>query len=870
MPDRAADSCPLTAPQAGIWFAQQRDTSNPVFTTGQYVRLPAEVDPERFARAVERALGEVWGLAVEVGADGDVPVQRGTGTAPRVEVVDLSGRPDPEAVALARMRADLEQPPVGRPLVREVLFRWRDGALWFHRCHHMLLDGYGFSLVLRRIEEIHEALRTGGSPGEPAFGGLGAYLDEEAGYRAGDRMPRDRAYWLDALAELPTPVSLSGTPPEPARGAPLKARVDVLPDPAGLARLAESLSATTADLAIAATAVYQHRVTGAADVVLALPLALRGGTAARLPSTTVNVLPLRLRVAAGDTVGTLVTRLRTAMRELRRHGRYRVEDIRRDLGRVTDESEFTTAQVNIKSYDTTIGLLGRRLPVVDLSPGPVDDIAFVVDLAEDGELTALEVEANALRYDAPTALAHGRGLGRLLGALAAAGPDTAVDDLGAVGPVYDTGHYLDLRGPVDREVLRVAGARAVSEAAAGPVDGPTGETASGPAGGAVDASADGEGVPRGPAELVDLSGESDPAGAALAWMRAELARPAAAARGHAVLALGPEHHLWFRRTDGPESDDRAALALARRVAALAGAPDGIADVADVAADSRPAGSGSGHREIAVPAALGRRMMEGSRELGVGIRDFVAAAVAMFTARRHGSGAVELYVPAADGTPVPLPLDLTGTTTLAQTVAVVQDGRGHRATADGRVSGPSVTVARWAGTADRDAALHLVSAAPATGPAVTAVLGEDRVRALQVAGAPDDPAWSDGELRRFIRLLDAVTAAPETTLAGVDLLDEAEHRALAADADTAHPVPVTTLDRLVAEQIARTPDAVALVPADGTPELTYRELGERVDRLARGLTGLGAGPGTIVAVAQPRSTALVVSLLAVLRTGAAYA
>ncbi|MFF4594234.1 amino acid adenylation domain-containing protein [Amycolatopsis sp. NPDC001319] len=433
MPDRAAESCPLTAPQAGIWFAQQRDTTNPVFTTGQYVRLPAGTAPERFARAVEQALGEVWGLAVTVTAEGEVPVQRRTGVAPRVEVVDLATQPDPETVALNRMRADLAR-PTNAELVREVLFTWPGGAVWFHRCHHVLLDGYGFSLVLRRIEEIYEALRTDTTPGEHRFGELGAYLDEQDRYLDSERPAADRAYWLEALAGIPAPVSLSGTRPEPARGAPLKATVDELPS---LTSLAEQLQATTADLVIAGAAAYQHRLTGVTDVVLALPLALRTGTAARLPSTTVNVLPLRLRVAAGDSVGELVARLREAMRDLRRHGRYRIEDIRRDLGLVTAESELTTTQVNIKSYRTVLRLPGGTSPVVDLSPGPVDDIAFVAGLAEDGALTGLEVEANALRYDEPTARAHGRGFARLLATLASAEPTTTVGELDPVGPVYD-------------------------------------------------------------------------------------------------------------------------------------------------------------------------------------------------------------------------------------------------------------------------------------------------------------------------------------------------------------------------------------------------------------------------------------------------
>ncbi|GIF17111.1 hypothetical protein Ate01nite_71430 [Actinoplanes teichomyceticus] len=86
-------------------------------------------------------------------------------------------------------------------------------------------------------------------------------------------------------------------------------------------------------------------------------------------------------------------------------------------------------------------------------------------------------------------------------------------------------------------------------------------------------------------------------------------------------------------------------------------------------------------------------------------------------------------------------------------------------------------------------------------------------------------------------------------------------------DTARPVPAGTLTDLLAEQAARTPGARAVVFEDR--ELSYAELDAWAARLAARLVAAGAGPGRFVAVALPRSLELVVALLAVLRSGAAY-
>ncbi|GGZ02130.1 non-ribosomal peptide synthetase [Streptomyces avidinii] len=118
-----------------------------------------------------------------------------------------------------------------------------------------------------------------------------------------------------------------------------------------------------------------------------------------------------------------------------------------------------------------------------------------------------------------------------------------------------------------------------------------------------------------------------------------------------------------------------------------------------------------------------------------------------------------------------------------------------------------------------------------------------------------------------RLLTAVADAPATPVGEVDLLSEEQHRLIREWNGTAVPVPGTTLVELFAQQVARTPGAPATVFRD--ERLSYAELDARAERLARELRARGAGPERIVAVALHRSTEMVVSLLAVLKSGAAY-
>ncbi|WP_440900941.1 amino acid adenylation domain-containing protein, partial [Actinosynnema sp.] len=119
--------------------------------------------------------------------------------------------------------------------------------------------------------------------------------------------------------------------------------------------------------------------------------------------------------------------------------------------------------------------------------------------------------------------------------------------------------------------------------------------------------------------------------------------------------------------------------------------------------------------------------------------------------------------------------------------------------------------------------------------------------------------------RLVRLLEVFAADPHRPVARVPLVTPGEAEWLAAQTGQAVAVPEDTLVDRIAARVAQTPDAVAVVFEGAT--LTYAELDRRSAAVARGLRERGAGK--VVAVAIPRSAELVVALLGVLRSGAAY-
>jgi len=125
------------------------------------------------------------------------------------------------------------------------------------------------------------------------------------------------------------------------------------------------------------------------------------------------------------------------------------------------------------------------------------------------------------------------------------------------------------------------------------------------------------------------------------------------------------------------------------------------------------------------------------------------------------------------------------------------------------------------------------------------------------------------LEHFECLLNSVAANPETPVSELSLLDISERHTVLNrfNASLVNYGTLPTPSQAVEQQAQKTPDAIAIEA--GTTRLTYRELNARANRLAHALLQANAKPGTLVGLCAGRSVDAVVSLLAILKTGAAY-
>ncbi|MGW1751351.1 amino acid adenylation domain-containing protein [Streptomyces sp. NPDC002092] len=174
-----------------------------------------------------------------------------------------------------------------------------------------------------------------------------------------------------------------------------------------------------------------------------------------------------------------------------------------------------------------------------------------------------------------------------------------------------------------------------------------------------------------------------------------------------------------------------------------------------------------------------------------------------------------------------------------------------ATGDGR-DGDGLRVV---GSSGRDATHYPVTLVALPGP-------RPRFRLAYHPGL-FDAGWAEATLARLVRILEAMAADPELPQGRLGLLEPKE----LPQRPRLTPPATRTLTDLWSAQAAATPDAEAVL--DRGTRLTYRELDARAEQLAGLLTAQGAGPERVVGIALPRTAELVVAVLAVLKSGAAY-
>ena len=425
---------PLLRGQEGIWFAQAMDPTGLSYILARYTEIHGPVDRAAFEAAARQVVTETETLRVYVEEREDGPVQH---IAPlpdwSLPFLDVSAEPDPRNAALAWIDGQRRTP---FDLSRPALFSWAlikladDHFIWSQIVHHLILDGYGFHLIVQRLAAVYSAL-VNGNPVPPSNAtSMAELVRDEVHYRSSADWAKDRDYWLTLLADRPDPVRLTQQPP-PAYG-PFRRRAIELPPEMvnALRNLARDSDASLADLLMAAVALYLYRLTGKRDILLSAPLLGRHDSMARqTPAMMSNIVPVRVRFHPADNIADLLSQVRRSRRAGARHQRFAREDLRQNLGLSPIDWDIAPVGVNNMPFNYRLSFGASPSTTHDPSNGPVPDLTFCSYYSAAGMGMLLHLDGHAALYEEAELRHHAERFQRLLASLATGSGDTPLSSV---------------------------------------------------------------------------------------------------------------------------------------------------------------------------------------------------------------------------------------------------------------------------------------------------------------------------------------------------------------------------------------------------------------------------------------------------------
>ncbi|MCP4414852.1 MAG: hypothetical protein GY808_20020, partial [Gammaproteobacteria bacterium] len=157
---------PLSSPQREIWFDQMLYPEVPLYNVGGYTQINGAIDSKLFEQAINYLVQCHDALrTVLVSGTDEVPMQAFLeDLSVTMSIHDFSRESNPHKSVRVWMQQQFVQPfdLYENPLFDFALLKIDENCFfWFQKYHHLIVDGWGISLINQSIEKIYTQLIDG-------------------------------------------------------------------------------------------------------------------------------------------------------------------------------------------------------------------------------------------------------------------------------------------------------------------------------------------------------------------------------------------------------------------------------------------------------------------------------------------------------------------------------------------------------------------------------------------------------------------------------------------------------------------------------------------------------------------------------------
>ncbi|WP_394179988.1 amino acid adenylation domain-containing protein [Marinomonas posidonica] len=414
---------PLTRTQEGIWLADQVSDDKNLYTISHCVELKGNIQGQQLQQAIRLALGEADTVIAQY-ENGKQHFIDNSMDDFQVETVDYRKLENGRKNAFAIMQEDTNKdlPLTNQRLTalqKQILFLIEENGhviwLWYQRYHHIMLDGFSFTALTKRVADIYTSLNNQRPVTTSPFTSVAQVIEEELSYKTSERYLSDQVFWRDYCADLPPAISLSNSATTISQSTSdlIKHSVTISDHHLiALETVSKSIKSNRAELLMSLICAYLFRMSGQANQVIGVPFMRRlGSISVTSVAPMVNVLPMKVDLDGNMTWAHVAKHFKGALKTIRRHQHYSAEQIQRDLKTVNSSTLYSTL-INFKQFDYDLNFSDIAGITHHLATGPVDDLEVSIIVEKDR--TYFELRANSQKHNNEALKAHGNRITTML------------------------------------------------------------------------------------------------------------------------------------------------------------------------------------------------------------------------------------------------------------------------------------------------------------------------------------------------------------------------------------------------------------------------------------------------------------------------
>lgn len=208
-PSKSVTNYPLSSTQREIWFDQILYPDIPLYNIGGYLRIDGPIDPALFEKALNQIIQDNDALRIILQQGKELPTQI---FAEHIHITldfhDFSAKDNPHHHAIQWMQQEFVKPLqlYNTPLFQLALCKASDNCYYyFNKCHHLIVDGFGISLIGQYLATAYNTLVKGQQNGKKTFSYI-EFLKNDQQYLNSEKFQQQQRYWQNKYQQLPEPL----------------------------------------------------------------------------------------------------------------------------------------------------------------------------------------------------------------------------------------------------------------------------------------------------------------------------------------------------------------------------------------------------------------------------------------------------------------------------------------------------------------------------------------------------------------------------------------------------------------------------------------------------------------------------------------